>query len=85
MALFKFTKNILDNKPIEVFNNGEMYRDFTFIDDTVDALYKIIIKEPKKILKFNPKKPKPNISSSNLKIFNIGNNKSIKLNKFIKI
>ena len=85
MALFKFTKNILDNKPIEVFNNGEMYRDFTFIDDTVDALYKIIIKEPKKILKFNPKKPKPNISNSNFKIFNIGNNKSIKLNKFIKI
>ena len=42
MALFKFTKNILDNKPIEVFNNGEMYRDFTFIDDTVDALYKIM-------------------------------------------
>ena len=48
MALFKFTKNIIENKPIDVFNGGEMYRDFTFIDDTVDALYKIIIKEPKK-------------------------------------
>ena len=61
-----------------------MYRDFTFIDDTVDALYKIIIKEPKKYLNLI-QKPKPNISSSNFKIFNIGNNRSIKLNNFIKI
>ncbi|MAZ07161.1 MAG: hypothetical protein CMM99_01660 [Rickettsiales bacterium] len=85
MALFKFTKNILKNKSIEVFNKGEMYRDFTYIDDTVDALFKIIIKKPKKNKTFNPYKPKPNISDCNYKIFNIGNNKSIKLSKFIKI
>ena len=63
MALFKFTKNILKNKSIEVFNKGEMYRDFTYIDDTVDALFKIIIKKPKKNKTFNPYKPKPNINN----------------------
>jgi UDP-glucuronate 4-epimerase len=85
MALFKFTKNILENKAIQVFNKGEMYRDFTFIDDTVDALYKIIIKKPSEDVSFNSFKPKPNISSCKYRIFNIGNNKSIKLNKFIEL
>lgn len=85
MALFKFTKNILENKTIEVFNKGEMYRDFTFIDDTIDALYKIIIKKPIEDKSFNAFHPKPHISSSNYRIFNIGNNKSIKLNRFIKL
>lgn len=85
MALFKFTKNILKDKNIEVFNKGEMYRDFTYIDDTIDALYKIIIKKPRNENRFNPFNPKPNISDCNFKIFNIGNNKSIKLNKFIEI
>ena len=55
MALFKFTKNIIENKKIDVFNNGNMFRDFTYIDDAIDALYKIIKKDPKIEKNFNKK------------------------------
>ena len=47
MALFKFTKNILKNKKIDVYNYGNMYRDFTYVDDTVDRVFKIFKKGPK--------------------------------------
>lgn len=65
MALFKFTKNILDNKPIEVYNNGNMQRDFTYIDDIIKAILLLI-----------PKSPQPNISETTpapYSLFNIGN------------
>ena len=51
MALFKFTKNIINNKKIEVYNYGNMYRDFTYVDDTVDRVFQIFKKGP--ILKVN--------------------------------
>lgn len=57
MALFKFTKNILKNKEIILFNKGNIYRDFTYIDDTIDALYKIINKPVKKIIKIKKNTP----------------------------
>ena len=85
MALFKFTKNIIENKKIDVFNNGNMFRDFTYIDDAIDALYKIIKKDPKIEKNFNKKKQSPEISDCKYMIFNIGNNKSIKLSKFINL
>ncbi len=85
MALFKFTKNIISGKKIEVYNNGNMHRDFTYIDDAVDALYKIFIKKPSIEKSFKPGQPLPNVSDCKFRIFNIGNNKSIKLNNFIKI
>jgi len=84
MALYKFTKNILENKKILLFNKGLMYRDFTYIDDTVDALAKIINKNPKK-MKINKKINEPHNSNCNFKIFNIGNNKKTKLLDFVKI
>ena len=51
MALFKFTKNILENKPIHIYNNGDMQRDFTYIDDAVDAITLLINKIPPKLQK----------------------------------
>ena len=71
MALFKFTKNILRNKPIEVFNFGNHYRDFTYVEDIVEAVYRLILKPPssKNKIPYN--------------IFNIGNNRSISLRKYI--
>ena len=48
MALFKFTKNILENKEIDVYNNGNHIRDFTYIDDVVESIIKLINKIPKK-------------------------------------
>ena len=70
MALFKFTKNILLGKPIDVFNNGNHVRDFTYVDDIVESIFKIVIKKEKKKL---------------YKIYNIGNGKKIKLLKYINL
>ena len=67
MAYYLFTKDILTDKPIKVFNNGEMQRDFTYIDDIVEALVRIIENEPK----------------DKYKIYNIGNHKPEKLGDFI--
>ena len=82
MALFLFTKNILKNKPIKVFNYGDHVRDFTYIDDITKSVYLISRKIPKKS---KPKKKYfPSESLSPFKIFNIGNNKPIKLIDYIK-
>jgi UDP-glucuronate 4-epimerase len=71
MALFKFSKNIINNKSIKLFNYGDHERDFTFITDIVEGIIKIISKPPKKKIPYE--------------IFNIGGNKSYKLKHFISI
>jgi len=73
MAMFLFTKAILDKKPINVFNNGDMERDFTYIDDIVKGVVKIL--EDKHTTHYDKKKK--------YNLYNIGNNKSVKLNEFI--
>lgn len=82
MVLFLFTKAILENKPINIFNNGEMFRDFTYIDDVINVIL-ILLKNPLKDSDFNALNPKPNISSAPFRIYNIGNHKPIKLIDFI--
>ena len=81
MALFKFVKNILDDKPINVFNNGNMVRDFTYIDDITEAICKLINKVPGQ-KKYNKHFPDEDLKYS-FKIFNLGNNNPLKLNDFI--
>ena len=82
MAYFKFTKNILDEKKIDIYNKGKMYRDYTYIDDIVDGIYKLLNKVPKI-------KQKKNFSHDSLspvapfRILNIGNTKKIYLLDFI--
>ena len=73
MALFIFTKSIINNEPITVFNNGQMIRDFTYIDDIVESLKRILNKPAIPDHNFNKKNPNPSISWSPYKIFNIGN------------
>ena len=86
MALFKFTKAIFENKPIEVYNHGNHYRDFTYIDDIVNSISKLIDKKPlKDNQSFDFMNPSPSISDSPWTIFNIGNNETIGLTDFIKI
>ena len=83
MAYFKFTKKILSGKKIEIYNKGKMYRDYTYIDDIVDGIYKIINKVPS----VSPKKKFKNDSLSPVapfRILNIGNTKKIFLLDFIK-
>tara|TARA_B100002019_G_scaffold276010_1_gene274408 strand:+ start:3952 stop:4947 length:996 start_codon:yes stop_codon:yes gene_type:complete len=80
MALFKFTKSMLKNKPIEVFNYGKMERDFTYIDDLTGAIIKLLREIPKK-KKFNEDSISP---VAPYRIVNIGNSKSEKLSTYIK-
>ena len=83
MALFIFTKAILESKPIDVFNNGNMKRDFTYVDDITDAIAKLISKPPMGDKNFDFKSPTPNLSTSRYQIFNIGNNNPVNLEDFI--
>tara|TARA_B110000483_G_C18124491_1_gene515031 strand:+ start:208 stop:1257 length:1050 start_codon:yes stop_codon:yes gene_type:complete len=82
MALFLFVKAALENKTIDVFNNGEMIRDFTYVDDIIKGIIGVIDSPAKKFLDFN-KNPSPNNSSAPYKIYNIGNNNPVKLMDFI--
>ena len=84
MALFLFTKSILKNKAINIFNYGNMIRDFTFIDDIVSGVIATCDKIAFPSKKFNSTKPIPHISNSPYRIFNIGNNQPVKLMNFIK-
>ena len=83
MALFKFTDAIYKEKPIEVFNNGNMIRDFTFIDDIVEGIKRVIAKPPNSEKNFNRKNPKLGSSWAPYKIFNIGNSNPTPLMEYI--
>lgn len=83
MALFLFTKAILDGEPIEIFNNGEMIRDFTYVDDIVKGIVKVIDIVPTSNSNWNGKKPDPSGSEAPYKIYNIGNNSPVKLLDFV--
>jgi len=84
MALFIFTKAILENKPINVFNNGNHSRDFTFIDDIVSGIYELIDKPPIKNSKFDYLKPELASSDSPYQVFNIGNGEEVNLLTYIE-
>ena len=83
MALFQFTKNILEGKPIQVFNNGNHSRDFTYVDDIVEG----VIRASDQIATPNPawdsKNPDPATSNAPWRLFNIGNNSPVNLIEYI--
>ena len=81
MAYFKFVKNILEGKPIDIYGSGNMYRDFTYIDDIVEGVVKLFEKGP--VMYSNTINSKDTIVP--WEIFNIGNNNSISLNYFVEI
>ena len=78
MAYFKFTKSIIEEKPIDVYNNGNMKRDFTYIDDIVDGMLSVLDKPPKSN-QFDL-----TLSDAPFRVLNIGNNKPISLEEFIE-
>ena len=84
MAYFLFTKSILEGKPIEIYNNGNMLRDFTYIDDIIHSLTLILEKPAENDPKFDPQKPKSSTSWNPHRIFNIGNSKPVPLMEFIE-
>ncbi len=85
MALFLFTRSILEDKPIKVFNYGNMMRDFTYIDDIIEGVVRLIPKPPKPDPKWDAENPDPGTSSAPYKIYNIGNNNPVKLTRFIEV
>lgn len=85
MAPFLFTKAILEGKPIRIFNNGKMQRDFTYIDDIVDGVCKMVPHIPSPDLGWNSDAPTPRSSSAPCRLYNIGNNRSVPLERFISV
>ncbi len=85
MAYFSFTKSIYEEKPIKVFNNGNMERDFTYIDDIVEGIIRLIDKIPESNNDWDYINPDPATSFAPYRIFNIGNNQPVKLLDFISI
>jgi len=84
MALFLFTKAILKDQPIDIFNHGKMIRDFTYVDDIVESLVRIIDKIATPNNSFDSKNPDPATSHAPYRIFNIGNNQPTPLMDYIK-
>lgn len=84
MALFMFTKSIIEGKTINVFNNGKMLRDFTYVDDIVESIFRLIKKPAKPNLDWSGKCPDPGTSYAPYKIYNIGNNNPVNLMDFIE-
>ncbi len=84
MALFKFTKGILEGTPIDVYNNGEMHRDFTYIDDIVEGIVRVTDTIPKGNPNWSGQAPDPSSSLAPFTLYNIGNNAPVKLMDFIE-
>jgi UDP-glucuronate 4-epimerase len=85
MALFLFTKAILAEQPIDVFNAGKMQRDFTYIDDIVEGVIRVLDKIPEPNITWSGDAPDPASSNAPYKIYNIGNNQPIELMRFIEV
>lgn len=83
MALFKFTRNIIEDKPIPVFNNGNHSRDFTFIDDITNGIILASDQIAKSDPNWNSDSPAPNSSNAPFRVFNIGNNNPVTLKDYI--
>ncbi len=85
MALFKFTKGIIEGTPIPVFNNGKMVRDFTYIDDIVEGVVRTIDHAAQPDPAWSGDKPDPARSYAPYRIYNIGNNQPVELMRYIEV
>ena len=83
MALFLFTKAILEGKPINIFNNGEMSRDFTYVDDIVEGVIRVNDNPPKGNPEWSGRNPDPGTAKAPYTVYNIGNNSPVKLMDFV--
>ncbi|MCB1503446.1 MAG: NAD-dependent epimerase [Hyphomicrobiaceae bacterium] len=84
MAPMLFTKAILEGKPIDVFNEGRMSRDFTYIDDIVEGVVKVALKPAQGSPSYDPANPDPGSSYAPFRVYNIGNNTPVELMTFIE-
>ena len=84
MSPFLFTDAILNDRPIKVFNNGDMLRDFTYIDDIIEGVIRCIDKVPLPFMEWDAENPDPSCSTAPYRIYNIGNSFPVKLMDFIQ-
>jgi len=84
MALFKFTKGILEGTPIPVYNRGEMVRDFTYIDDIVEAVIRVIDQPPESLPSNSEEREGGTVAATPYRIYNIGNNRPVPLMDYIQ-
>ena len=85
MAYFLFTRAILEDRPIDVFNHGRMSRDFTYIDDIIEGVYRVIHRLPQPDPQWDAECPDPATSYCAYRIYNIGNNQNVDLMRFIEV
>ena len=83
MALFLFTKAILEGRAIDVFNHGNMQRDFTFVDDIVEGVIRVLDRVAAPDPAYRPEQPDPGTSNAPFRVFNIGNHNPVPLMDFI--
>ncbi len=85
MALFRFTKGILAGEPIPVYNHGNMVRDFTYIDDVVEGIVRLLDHPPASDPTWDPQNPDPARSAAPYRVFNIGNGRPVQLLDYIAV
>lgn len=85
MALFLFTKAILEGKPIDVFNHGKMQRDFTYVDDIVEGVVRVLDRPAQPDPQWSSDSPDPGGSSAPYRLYNIGNHQPVELLRFIEV
>ncbi|MBW4622853.1 MAG: NAD-dependent epimerase [Cyanosarcina radialis HA8281-LM2] len=85
MAMFLFTKAIFEDRPIDVFNYGKMRRDFTYIDDIVEGVVRVLDRVPESNSNWSGDRPDPATSKAPYRIYNIGNNQAVELGRFIEV
>jgi UDP-glucuronate 4-epimerase len=85
MALFLFTRAILADRPIDVFNEGRMQRDFTYVDDVVEGVVRVLAKPPTPDPAWSGDRPDPGTSRAPYRVYNIGNNQPVELLRYIEV
>jgi UDP-glucuronate 4-epimerase len=85
MAYFLFTRAILAGQPIEVFNHGRMRRDFTYVDDVVEGVVRLLERPPERNCQWSGDAPDPGSSSAPYRVYNIGNSAPVELTHFIEV
>ena len=85
MALFTFTRNILEGKPIDVYNNGHHKRDFTYVDDIAEGVVRASERIAQPDPQWNSNAPDPSSSSAPFRVYNIGNNEPVQLMRYIEV
>ncbi|MFN3656958.1 MAG: NAD-dependent epimerase [Pseudolabrys sp.] len=85
MAMWLFAKAIIAGEPIKLFNNGNMRRDFTYVDDVVESIVRLIERPPQSNAKWSPEKPDPGSSAAPWRVYNIGNNNPVELLEVVRL